>query len=115
MALEILAAGIARELPNDVAEELVERLKQGGLVERNPATGEIVNRSPMAELADRLVDAKNEGAIYAPRPDEQAILFAVLQTWLGDVTTRRFPESGMVLRYALFCDIDDRQRGANSG
>jgi hypothetical protein len=104
--LAIVAQGIARPLSVESARELISRLSAGGPISRD-ADGEVVARSPMASLADKLEPADEP---YRPTEDEQAILFVVLDGWLCEVSEPEFPEDAMTLRYSLFCDLDDRRR-----
>jgi len=115
LSLSIVASGIHQPLEDPVAEELTERLRRGGVVRRSPESGEVIERSPMAELAERLHAASEASEAYVPTEPEQGVLFAVLDFWLQDVKVSRFPESAMDLRYALFADMDDRRRQRDTG
>ena len=107
MAVSIVAQGQPRELSELVTEALFARLQSGGYVVRS-GSGAVVGRSPMSELAEKIMKAAP--LPYAPEPDEQGILFVVLDNWLSDVSVARIPEEAMILREALFCDMDDRRR-----
>jgi hypothetical protein len=110
MSLKIIASGHVRGLNDFDGDELIRRLKQVGIVRRDPETGEVVERSAAAELAKRLQQSEAEGQIYRPDEDEQGTLFAVLDFWLEEVGEPDFPESTMDLRYALHAEIDDRRQ-----
>ena len=110
MSLKIVSQERPRELPDDAADELIRRLSAGGIIERDLASGEAISRSPMAELAERLTEARESASVYSPAEDEQGILFVVVDTWLADVSVNDFPVPAMELRYGLFSDIDDRRR-----
>jgi hypothetical protein len=105
MSLKIIASGHVRGLNDFDGDELIRRLKQVGIVRRDPKTGEVIERSAAAELAERLQQSEAEGQMYRPDEDEQGTLFAVLDAWLNDLGKLDFPESSMDLRYALYAEI----------
>jgi len=89
------------ELDRAAFDGLVGILEGGGLVFRNPETGQVIDRSPMADLASRLRDLVAEAkAEYRPDAADRGLLIEVLNFWMGD-DPNGIPPAVVALRHAL--------------
>lgn len=103
----ILADGLPRPVSADTVKELLGRLDRMGLVRRDLETGEIVERSASAQLAEDIRHAIARGdRVFEPTDADAGGLLAALYSWLDETVVSEFPEDAMVLRYSLHSQLN---------
>lgn len=105
----VLADGVGRLLSVEELDELIRRLDRAGLVQRDPASGAVIRRSPSALAAAALRSQRDEGKtlLTIPRKCRGSVL-DTLHPWVGDAKSWRLLE----LRYALYNELAAEDRAA---
>ena len=103
LSLWVWAGSERREIDEAALDGLLEILERGGLEIRNPETGKVIDRTPMADLAKRLRDlaasAEPHGD-YRPEAADRGLLIEVLNFWMGD-DPDGVPPAAVELRHLL--------------
>ena len=94
--MSIIANGLARDLPDHVATELINRVNG------------LPRLAAVDDLALAFTKARNGGARYQPSEDEQEILFRILDLWTTKSASGDSPGPRRRCANALFDEIGDR-------
>ena len=105
----VLADGVGRLLSTEELDELIRRLDRAGLVQRDPATGSVIRRSPSAWAAEKLQSQRDEGKTLLTIPRKcRGCVLEILHSWVGEAKSWRLDE----LRYALHNELVAEERAA---